>query len=136
MSNDFENFDIKPTPEPTKLVLPKYTAGQCFEGDINKLLVNINVPCTESDILKPMKTIATQLKLAKKESNQDKKKSDERQTLSLSSSVTKVKEYTITSVGHAFHISLGKSARLWVSYIGVIVQTDISKCSIRNQKQR
>ncbi|XP_065936911.1 E3 ubiquitin-protein ligase TRIM71-like [Magallana gigas] len=131
--SDFENFDIKPSPEPTKLVLPKYTASQCFEEDINKLLGNINVSCIESDIMKSVERSNTQLKLAEIESNQDKKKSDVRKTLSLSSSVAKVKEYTITGVDHTFHISLGKSGKLWVGVIGVIVQTDISICSIRNQ---
>lgn len=133
LSYDFEKFYIKPTLELTKLVLTKYFAGQCFEEDINKLIGNLNVPCIESDIIKPMKTISTQLKLAEKESNQDKKKYDGIQTLLLSSSVTEVNEYTISGVGYILHISLGKSGRLWVSVIGVIVQTDISICSIRNQ---
>lgn len=53
LSNDFKYFDIKPIPEPTKMVLPKYTASQCFEEDINKLLGNINVQCIKSDIIKP-----------------------------------------------------------------------------------
>lgn len=35
------------------MVLPKYTASQCFEEDINKLLGNINVQCIKSDIIKP-----------------------------------------------------------------------------------
>lgn len=90
-SNDFENFDIKPTPETTKLVLPKYTSGQYFEEDINNLLGKINVPYIESDIIKPMETITTQLNITEKESNQYRNKSDVRQTLSLSSSVTKVR---------------------------------------------
>lgn len=51
LSYDFEKFDIKPTPGQTK---PKYTAGQCFEENINKLLGNVNVPCIESDLIKPM----------------------------------------------------------------------------------
>eukprot|EP00105_Crassostrea_gigas_P035774 XP_019919922.1 PREDICTED: uncharacterized protein LOC109617716 [Crassostrea gigas] len=73
-----------------------------------------------------METASTQLKPTGNQRKQDREKSEVKQTLPLSSSVTKVREYTVPGVGSVSHISLGKSGRLWVSDgNGNLVQTDL-----------
>ncbi|XP_065938405.1 tripartite motif-containing protein 2-like [Magallana gigas] len=80
----------------------------------------------ENRKIKPMETVSIQLKLTRKQRKQDREKSDVKQTLSLSSSVTKVREYKVPGVGIVFHISLGKSGTLWGSDMsGNLVQTDL-----------
>eukprot|EP00105_Crassostrea_gigas_P024680 XP_011444994.1 PREDICTED: uncharacterized protein LOC105340569 [Crassostrea gigas] len=126
---------IKPIPETSKPVPPVFTAGQHSKEDVAKLLGRITVPNTkpENRKIKPMETASTQLKPTGKQRKQEREKSDVKQTLSLSSSVTKVREYTVPGVGSVYHISLGKSDRLWVSdFIGNLVQTDLQG----NQLQR
>ncbi|XP_052677992.1 uncharacterized protein LOC128159004 [Crassostrea angulata] len=123
-----EKILIKPIPETSKPVPPVFTAGQYSKEDVAKLLGRITVPNTkpENRKIKPMETASTQLKPTGKQRKQDREKSDVKQTLSLSSSVTKVREYTVPGVYDVFHISLGKSGRLWVSdYGGILVQTDL-----------
>ncbi|XP_065936800.1 tripartite motif-containing protein 2-like [Magallana gigas] len=73
-----------------------------------------------------MGTASTQLKPTGKQRKQDREKSDVKQTLSLSSSVTKVREYKVPGVKYVFYISIGKSGRFWVSDDdGNLVQTDL-----------
>eukprot|EP00105_Crassostrea_gigas_P045835 XP_019929983.1 PREDICTED: uncharacterized protein LOC105346070 [Crassostrea gigas] len=123
-----ENLVIRPIPETSKPVPPVFTAGQYSKEDVAKLLGRITVPNTkpENRKIKPMETASTQLKPTGKQRKQDREKSDVKQTLCLSSSVTKVREYTVPGVGSVYHISLGKSGRFWVSdYIGNLVQTDL-----------
>lgn len=79
-----------------------------------------------------METVFTQLKPAGKQMKKDRKKSEGKQILSPSSYVTKVKEHTIPGVNNAFHLSLGKSSRLWVSDWGVLVQRNLQE----NQLQK
>eukprot|EP00105_Crassostrea_gigas_P008277 XP_011422787.1 PREDICTED: uncharacterized protein LOC105325102 [Crassostrea gigas] len=123
-----ENLIIRPIPETSKPVPPAFTAVQYRKEDVAKLLGRITVPNTkpENRKIKPMETASTQMKLTEKQRKQDREKSDMKQTLSLSSSVTKVREYTVPGVGSVYHISLGKSGRLWVSDSGGnLVQTDL-----------
>ncbi|XP_065938124.1 uncharacterized protein [Magallana gigas] len=123
-----ENLMIKPIPETSKPVPPVFTAGQHSKEDVAKLLGRISVPSTkpENRKIKPMDTASTQLKPTGKQRKQEREKSDVKQTLSRSSSVTKVREYKVPGVIHVFHISLGKSGRLWVSAtFGNLVQTDL-----------
>uniref|UniRef100_K1PZ44 B box-type domain-containing protein n=1 Tax=Magallana gigas TaxID=29159 RepID=K1PZ44_MAGGI len=123
-----ENLVIQPIPETSKQVPPVFTAGQCSKEDVDKLLGKITVPNTkpENRKIKPMETASTQLKPTGKQRKQDRENSDVKQTLSLSSSVTKVREYTVPGVDNAFHISLGKSGIFWVSDDwGDLVQTDL-----------
>ncbi|XP_034306134.2 E3 ubiquitin-protein ligase TRIM71-like [Magallana gigas] len=123
-----ENLVIRPIPETSKPVPPVFTAGQYSKEDVAKLLGRITLPNTkpENRKIKPMETASTQMKPTGKQRKQDREKSDVKQTLSLSSSVTKVREYTVPGVRYVFHISLGKSGRLWVSYSsGNLVQTDL-----------
>eukprot|EP00105_Crassostrea_gigas_P033735 XP_011457211.1 PREDICTED: uncharacterized protein LOC105349208 [Crassostrea gigas] len=123
-----ENFIIRPIPETFKPVPPVFTAGQYSKEDVAKLLGRITVPNTkpENRKIKPMETASKQTKPTGKQRKHDREKSDKKQTLSLSSSVTKVREYTVPGFRYVFHISLGKSGRLWVSdWDGNLVQTDL-----------
>ena len=66
-----------------------------------------------------------QLKCTGEQGKQGIKKSGVTQTLSMSSSVTKVREYSVPGVNRAFHVSVNKSGRLWASdWCGNLVQTD------------
>eukprot|EP00105_Crassostrea_gigas_P011188 XP_011426745.1 PREDICTED: uncharacterized protein LOC105327813 [Crassostrea gigas] len=123
-----ENLIIRPIPETSKPVPPIFTAGQYSKEDVAKLLGKITVPNIkpEKRKIKPMKTVSIQLKPTGKQRKQEREKSDVKQTLSLSSSVTKVRKYTVPGVGYVSHISLGKSGRLWVSdTLGNLVQIDL-----------
>ncbi|XP_065938410.1 uncharacterized protein [Magallana gigas] len=119
---------MQPIPETSKPVPPVFTAGQHNKENIAKLLGRITVPDTkpQNRKVKPMVTASTQLKPTGKQRKQDREKSDMKHTLSLSSSVTKVREYKVPGVCNVYHISLGKSGRLWVSDMnGNLVQTDL-----------
>uniref|UniRef100_A0A8W8JC40 B box-type domain-containing protein n=1 Tax=Magallana gigas TaxID=29159 RepID=A0A8W8JC40_MAGGI len=127
-SEDFDKLKIQSIPETTQLVLPVFTAGQFYKDDVSKLLGSVNFPNTKPDNrrIKPMETASTQLKLTGKQTRRDVEKLDMKQTLSLSSSVTKVREYTVPGVDNVCHISLGKSGRLWGSDdSGNLVQIDL-----------
>uniref|UniRef100_K1RCC5 Tripartite motif-containing protein 3 n=1 Tax=Magallana gigas TaxID=29159 RepID=K1RCC5_MAGGI len=123
-----ENVIIRPIPETSKPVPPVFTAGQYSKEDVAKLLGRITVPNIkpQNRKIKPMETASIQLKPTGKQRKQERQISDVKQTLSLSSSVTKVREYTVPGVPNLFHISLGKSGRLWVSdWSGNLIQTDL-----------
>ncbi|XP_034312184.2 tripartite motif-containing protein 2 [Magallana gigas] len=116
-----KNLKIDPIPETTKPVPPVFTAGQYSKEDVTKLLGRVTVPDTKpvNREIKPMETVSTHNK-------QDREKSAMKQTLSLSSSFTKVREYKVPVIDSVHHISLGKSGRLWASdHIGNLVQTDL-----------
>ncbi|XP_052679186.1 E3 ubiquitin-protein ligase TRIM71-like [Crassostrea angulata] len=123
-----ESFIIRPIPETSKQVPLVFTAGNFSKEDVAKLLGRITVQNTkpENRKIKPMETASTQLKSTGKKRKQGREKSGVKKTLSLSPSVTKVREYTVPGVDSVFHISLGKSGRLWVSDMyGNLVQTDL-----------
>nr|XP_034306606.1 uncharacterized protein LOC105338134 [Crassostrea gigas] len=123
-----ENLVIRPIPETSKPVPPIFTAGQYSKENVAKLLGRITFPNTkpENRKIKPMETASTQLKPTGKQRKEDREKSDMKQILSLSSSVTKVREYTVPGVDRVVHLSLGKSGRLWASdWDGNLVQTDL-----------
>nr|XP_034306617.1 uncharacterized protein LOC117682665 [Crassostrea gigas] len=103
-----DSLIIRPIPDTTKPIPPIFTAGQYSKQDIAKLLGGITVPN-----IKP-------------ESRKIRVKSDVKQILSLSSSASKIREYTVPGVYNIYHISLGKSGRLWVSdWYGNLFQTDL-----------
>nr|XP_022339907.1 uncharacterized protein LOC111134800 isoform X2 [Crassostrea virginica]XP_022339909.1 uncharacterized protein LOC111134800 isoform X2 [Crassostrea virginica]XP_022339910.1 uncharacterized protein LOC111134800 isoform X2 [Crassostrea virginica] len=123
-----KTLKIQPIPETTKTVPPVFTAGRFNKDDVTKLLGKVNVPNTkpEKRKIQPMETISTHMKSTEKKLEQSKEKSDMKQTLSLSSSVTKVREYSVPGVNSALHVSVDKSGRLWVSDdTGNFVQTDL-----------
>ncbi|XP_065921898.1 tripartite motif-containing protein 2-like [Magallana gigas] len=128
MSEITKNLKIDPIPETTRPVPPVFTAGQYSKEDVTKLLGRVTVPDTKPEIrkIKPMESLATQLKYTEKQRKRDREKSDMKRTLSLSSSVTKVREYTVPGVKSVLHLSLDKSGRLWASdRKGNLVQTDL-----------
>ena len=131
MSNDkllfSEILRIQPIPETSKPVPPVFSAGQFNKDDVAKLLGGVNVPSTEPEKrkIKPMDEVAIHMEFTEKHLEQSKEKSDMKQTLSLSSPITKVREYSVPNVVNAFHVSVDKSGRLWVSDgRGSLIQTD------------
>ena len=122
---------IQPIPETTKPVPPVFTAGQFNRNDITILLGKVNVPNAkpEKRKIQPMDSeeVTTHLKSTEKQFEQSKKKSDMKQTLSLSSSVTKVREYRVPAgVNSVWHVSVDKLKRLWFSdRFGNLVQIDL-----------
>ncbi|XP_022308910.2 uncharacterized protein LOC111114741 [Crassostrea virginica] len=119
---------IQSIPETSKPVQPVYMAGQFNRDDVAKLLGTVNIPNTEPEKRKiqPMEAVSSPMKFTEKQLEQSKEKSDMKPTLSLSSSVTKVREYSVPGVDNACHVSVDKSVRLWVSDDeGSLVQTDL-----------
>ncbi|XP_022297069.2 uncharacterized protein LOC111106627 isoform X3 [Crassostrea virginica] len=119
---------IQPIPETTKPVPPVFTAGRFSKNDISELLGKVNVPHTKPQKRKiqPMEAESAHMKSTEKQLEQSKEKSDMKQTLSLSSSVTKVREYSVPGVDSVCHVSADKSGRFWVSDdSGNLVQTDL-----------
>ncbi|XP_022337720.2 uncharacterized protein LOC111133540 [Crassostrea virginica] len=119
---------IQTIPETTKPVPPVFTAGQFNKNDITKLLGRVNVPNTkkENRKIQPMEAESMHMISTEKQSEQSKEKSDMKQTLSLSSSVTKVREYSVPGIDSTCHVSVDKSGRLWVSdNKGNLVQIDL-----------
>ncbi|XP_022308903.2 uncharacterized protein LOC111114738 [Crassostrea virginica] len=122
-----EILKIQPVPETSKPVPPVLTPGQFNRDDVAKLLGRVNVPNTEPEKRKiqPMEAVSTPMKFTEKQMEQSKEKSDMKPTLSPSSSVTKVREYSVPGVCRAFHVSADKSGRLWVSNWKNLIQTDL-----------
>nr|XP_022343236.1 tripartite motif-containing protein 45-like [Crassostrea virginica] len=120
-----ETLKIKTIPETTKPVPPVFTVGQFSKHDVAKLLGKVNVPNAEPKKRKIqfMEAVTTHMKSTERQLEQTKEKSDMKQTLSLSSSVTKVREYSVPGVDSAHHVSVDKSGRL--SDRGNLVQTDL-----------
>nr|XP_022340415.1 uncharacterized protein LOC111135023 [Crassostrea virginica] len=125
-----KTLKIQPIPETIKPFPPVFIAGQFNKDDVAKLLSRVNGPNTEPEKRKiqPMKVVSTHMKPTEKQSEQSKEISDMKQTMSLSSSVTKVWESNVPIVDKAIHVTLDKSGRLWVSdWSGNLVQTDLQE---------
>ncbi|XP_052685587.1 uncharacterized protein LOC128165251 [Crassostrea angulata] len=123
-----DRLNIQPIPETTKPVPPVFTAGQYSKKDVSKLLGRVTAPDIkpENREIKPMEMASTQLKPTEKQKKQDREKSDMKQTLSLSSSFTEVREYTVPGLSDVNHMSFGKPGRLWGSdHHGRLVQFDL-----------
>jgi streptogramin lyase len=115
--------DIRPIPETEKPVTPVFTAGQYSRDDVAKLLGKINLEDKKAEMrkIKPMENASE-----KSTSKQKNKKSDVKQKMSLSSSITEVREYNVPGVEGTYHISLDKPGRLWTSDDkGNLFQTDL-----------
>ncbi|XP_065926465.1 tripartite motif-containing protein 2-like [Magallana gigas] len=123
-----EVLNIKPIPKSTEPVYPVFTAGRYSKNDVAKLLGTVTVPTTKpaSRKIKPMDITSTQLKPTRKLKEADGDELEVKQKLSLSSSVTNVKEYLVPGVGRVCHISGGKSGIFWASDASDnLVQTDL-----------
>ncbi|XP_056004129.1 uncharacterized protein LOC125662447 isoform X2 [Ostrea edulis] len=122
--------DIRPLPEKTKPVTPVFTVSQYSKDDVAKLLGKINFKDTKAEIRKskPMEIVSsTSMESTSQQKKRDRDtKSDVKQTMSLSSSVTEVRKFHVLDVNNASHMSLYKSGRLWVSdNHGNLVRTDV-----------
>nr|XP_022341351.1 protein PML-like [Crassostrea virginica] len=133
-----ETLRIKTIPETTRPVPPVFTKGKFSKDDISKLLGSVNVPNIkpEKRKLQPMEAVTTYMKSTEKQLEQTKEKSNMKQTLSLSSSVTKVREYSVPGVDSACHVSVDKSGRLWVSDWSNLVQTDLQRNPLQKIQTR
>ncbi|XP_022341640.1 uncharacterized protein LOC111135665 [Crassostrea virginica] len=123
-----KTLKIQSIPETTKPVPPVFTAGTFNKNDVAKLLGKVNVPNTQPEKrkIRPLEAVTTQMKSTERQLKQSKEKSDVKQTLSLSSFVTKVREYSVPGVDSVWHVSVDKSDRLWVSDgSSNLVQTDL-----------
>ncbi|XP_062571719.1 uncharacterized protein LOC134233738 [Saccostrea cucullata] len=120
---------IRSIPETTKPVIPGFTAGQYNKSDVTKLLGKIHVSNTKAEKrnIRPIESVYnTAMKLTHKQMKEDRKKSDKKQTMSLSASVTKVREFNVPGVDDVHHVSQDQSDRLWISDLyGNLVQTDL-----------
>ncbi|XP_062595854.1 uncharacterized protein LOC134257227 [Saccostrea cucullata] len=95
-----DNLQIKSIPETTKPVTPEFSSAQYNKNDIAKLLGKLIKSDKRAELrrVKPMEIhpIATSMKSTSEQTKQDKHvKSDKKQTLSLSASVTKVREFYV-----------------------------------------
>ena len=97
---------INSIPQTTKPFPPVFTPSQFSEEGVSKLLGTVKASKykTENRAIKPMETLkpTDQMK-------QDEKKSDVKQTLSLSSFVRRSKSTQCQVLKNSYHISLGKS---------------------------
>ncbi|XP_062584510.1 uncharacterized protein LOC134246205 [Saccostrea cucullata] len=123
-----DNLKIKSIPETTKPVTPEFSPSQHNKDDVAKLLGNIIQTDRKAELrrVKSMEIppIATSTKSTSKQPEKD--KSEKKQTLSLSASVTKVREFNVPGVSDVFHVSLDQLDRLWISdSSGNLVQTDL-----------
>ncbi|XP_062597972.1 protein PML-like [Saccostrea cucullata] len=126
-----ENLKIKSIPETTKPVTPEFSPAQYSKNDVDKLLGKITVTNKKEKLrrVEPMEiaSFSTSMKSTSQQTKQDKHvKSDKKQTLSLSASVTKVREFNVPGVDNVYHVSLDQSDRLWISdNDGNLVQIDL-----------
>ncbi|XP_062591641.1 E3 ubiquitin-protein ligase Trim36-like [Saccostrea cucullata] len=130
---------IRSIPETTNPVTPGFTAGQYNKSDVTKLLGKINVPNTKAEKreIRPIESVYnTAKKPTHKQMKEDRKKSDKKQTMSLSASVTKVREFKVPGVDdEVYHVSLDQPDRQWISdYWGNLVQTDLQGNVIKKIK--
>ncbi|XP_062599138.1 uncharacterized protein LOC134260605 [Saccostrea cucullata] len=135
------DMKIQPIPETTKPVTPVFTAGQYGKEDVAKLLGNISIPEIKPETRKiklmEISSALTPKKPTSKQLKSDKGKSKVKQTLSLSSSVTEVREFSVPGVDNVFHMSLDQSGRLWVSDgNGNLVQTDLQGDQLQMMQTR
>ena len=112
----------KPVAPESLQVIPDI--GQHYVECAIKMLVLLQKPKKRK--IEPMDTDSKVLKATEKETKQVKEKYEVNETLSLSSFITKVKEFTVPRVCDVFHISLGNSGRVWASInAGSLLQTDL-----------
>ncbi|XP_062579527.1 uncharacterized protein LOC134241499 [Saccostrea cucullata] len=126
-----DNLEIKFIPETTKPVTPEFSSAQYSKNDVAKLLGKVIKSDRKERIkrVKPMEipTPASSMISTSEQSKRDKHvKSDKKQTMSLSASVSKVREFNVPGVDRVLHVSLDQQDRLWISdRYGNLVQTDL-----------
>ena len=104
---------IEIIPETSKPVPPAFIAGRFNKDDVTKLLGRVNVPNTEPEKreIQPMEAVFTPMKFTEKRLEQSKYKFDMKET----SSVEKVREYSVPGIENAVHVSVANSNKLWAS---------------------
>lgn len=112
-----ENCKIKPIPVTTEPILPVFAYSDrkpCYD-DITKLLGNLHFPDNELKTreIKPMEPVAASQ--GGKDDENKMELSVVKQTLSLSSPVTKVREFIVTNVEHPGHFSISPPDKIWIS---------------------
>ncbi|XP_062583898.1 uncharacterized protein LOC134245640 [Saccostrea cucullata] len=122
------NLKIQSIPETTKCVTPEFSFAQCRKNDVAKLLGKLIKSDRKAEVrkVKPMEiaSFSTSMKSTSEQSKQN--ISISKETMSLSASVTKVREFNVPGVKNVFHVSQDQSDRLWISDIfGNLVQTDL-----------
>ncbi|XP_062603650.1 tripartite motif-containing protein 2-like [Saccostrea cucullata] len=126
-----ENLEIKSIPETTKPVTPEFSPAQYSKNDVAKLSGKIIKSDRKAELrrVKSMEIppIATSMKSTSEKTKLDKHvKSDKKQTLSLSASVTKVREFNVPGVDDVHHVSQDQPDRLWISdQNGNLIQTNL-----------
>ncbi|XP_062579936.1 uncharacterized protein LOC134241941 [Saccostrea cucullata] len=126
-----EDIQIQPLPETTNPVMPVFTAGKYSKEDIAKLMGKVTLPNKKGEMRKVQPLKAKTPKSNPKSTTYQVMKernptSNVKQTLSLSSSVTEVREFTVPGDDKVFHMSLDQSGRLWVSDgDGNLIQKDL-----------
>jgi tripartite motif-containing protein 2/3 len=127
ISKLFERFpDIQPLPETRKLVTPVFTTSQYSKDDVAKSLGKISFENKKAEMRK-IKAMEIASPSTSKQKDEDMhQESDGKPAMSLSSSVTEVRDFTAPGVDLAFHVSPDKSGRFWVSdSYGNLVHTDL-----------
>ncbi|XP_062569810.1 E3 ubiquitin-protein ligase TRIM36-like [Saccostrea cucullata] len=128
-----DNLKIKSIPETTKPVTPEFSPAQYSKKDVDKLLGKITVKNRKEKLrrVEPLEiaSFSTSMNSTSEHIKQVKHvKSDKKQTMSLSASVTKVSEFNVPGFDNIHHVSLDQSDRLWISdYNGNLVQTDLQR---------
>jgi hypothetical protein len=123
---DFQK--TQPVPVKEKPVIPVFTSRKYIRENVAKLLGDINVENTKAETreLNPLKVVPAS-KLTVSSSEQKKQdiheKSYGRQSMCMSSSVTKVRMLHAKGIDEVYHISVDKSGRL-SDNDGNLVQTD------------
>ncbi|XP_062583937.1 uncharacterized protein LOC134245682 [Saccostrea cucullata] len=126
-----ENLQIKSIPDTTKPDIPEFWSVLYSKNDVDKLLGKLTVTKRKGELrrVKPMEiaSFSKSMKSASEQTKQDKDvKSNKKQTLSLSASVTMVRKFNVPGVDDVCHVSLDQSDRLWISDSdGNLVQTDL-----------
>jgi hypothetical protein len=138
-STSKESTSIHWTTKPDK---PEFTANQYNKDDVTILLGESNRKYRKAEMtnMKSMETVSptTSSESTCKQKKENRlKKSNAKQTVSPSSSVTKVRTFKVSGIVYAYHISLDRSGRLWAC-VGDdnLVQTDLQRNMLQKIKTR
>ncbi|XP_062605150.1 uncharacterized protein LOC134279839 [Saccostrea cucullata] len=134
---DLETIYVDKYSEATKPIMIGFTAGDFSKNDITYLLGKIHVPSTKAEKREISPSVSvdnTAMKPAQKQIKEDRKK-PEKKLMSLSATVTKVREFYVPGVQSVNHISLDQLNGIYVSdSCGNLVQTNFRSsklCEIR-----
>nr|XP_022345172.1 tripartite motif-containing protein 45-like [Crassostrea virginica] len=135
----YEELEIRNLPMITKPTLPIFIAGKCRKEDVvnilGKLSEQFQAKELEKSKNKPIASLSIKVKPMERHVEEERGRSVVKQRLSLSSSVTKIREYSVPGVDSVYHVSVDKLGRLWVSDSGRnLVQTDLEGILLQRMK--